>query len=99
VAAIIDAWVEAVQISKVRREEAAVAKATRQPVMLVRNEHIVMRLSFETDYKLEDKFVPASTYVEKKFQGITEGDYRAETLQEVFAYADGTQRNFGQGSV
>ena len=89
VAAIIDAWEEAVQISKVRREEAAVAKQTRQPVMLVRNEHIVMRLSFETEYyKLEDKFVPASTYVEKKFQGITEGDYRAETLQEVFAYSD-----------
>ena len=88
-AALVDSWEEAKELAKVQRAEAAVARVTRQPVTLIRNEHTLMRVAYETQYgELDDDLVPATSYVERKFQDVTEGSYRAETLQEVVAMED-----------
>jgi len=88
-AALVDSWEEAKELAKVQRAEAAVARVTRQPVTLIRNEHTLMRVAYETQYgELDDDLVPSTSYVERKFQDVAEGSYRAETLQEVVALED-----------
>jgi hypothetical protein len=89
VSSLIDAWESAVQFVAVRREVEAEARATRTTAPLVKNDHLRMRKAFaQTHLPLEDKHVPASGYVEKKFEDITEGSYRAETLKEVTSWGD-----------
>ena len=89
VSSLIDAWESAVQFVAVRREVEAEARATRTIAPLVKNDHLRMRKAFaQTHLPLEDKHVPASGYAEKKFEDITEGSYRAESLKEVTSWGD-----------
>jgi hypothetical protein len=88
-ASVIDAWEWALTSTTVRREKEAEAKVLRQPLTLIRNDHLMMKTSFEEAFfRLSDKHVPSHGYVEKKFESIAEGDFRAEPLNEIVARPD-----------
>jgi hypothetical protein len=84
IAALVDAWQSAVSFVTARKEAEAEARVLKVPVPLVRNDHINMRKDYEEMWHpLEDRHVPGSYYVEKRFEDTTNGDFRAETLAEV----------------
>jgi hypothetical protein len=86
VGSLIDAWESAKEYVEVRQEIEAEARATKVPATLVRHDHLNMRKAFQMAwFPIEDQHTPAPSYVEKRFESTTEGDYRVETLKEAFS--------------
>jgi hypothetical protein len=86
-AALVSAWESARKFVDVRHEVEAEARALRQPVQIIKNDHLNMRRQYEDSNggELEDRHVPGHSYVESQFEQCTEGEYKAESLKEVFS--------------
>ena len=84
VASYTVAW----QVAQIRVKAQADAEASNEIRDMAKpipaTDYMAMRQSFATSFgDLEDKYIPAKEYIEKKLAELESGEFRAETLSEV----------------
>jgi len=80
----IEAWEFARRQSQVHQDHAAESKLSKIPVTLPKTEHSTTRRSYEKAWGiLEKPFVIGHRFTEKRLDDISNGEFRADRLQEV----------------
>ena len=84
VASYTVAW-QSAQIRVKARADAEASNETRDMAKPIpTTDYMAMRQSFAKSFgELEDKYIPAKEYIEKKLAELESGEFRAETLSEV----------------